>query len=302
MSQVIKALSRRLLRQLFVLPPLALGACQPAVLDPAGPVGIAERTILIDCLAIMLAIVLPTIAAILAFAWWFRASNTRAVRKPDWAYSGRIELVVWGIPTLTIMLLGGVTWIGSHQLDPAAPLASDAPTLDVQVVSLDWKWLFIYPDQRVASVNRLVIPAGAPVRFTITSASVMNTFFVPRLGSMIYAMNGMATRLNLQADQPGIFAGLSGHYSGDGFSDMHFDAVAMPREGFDAWVAETRGGGGSLDAASYAELSKQGVARPSTYATAEPGLFQKIVSQAVPPGPGPLAAESGMAVSPKSEN
>ncbi len=154
----------------------------------------------------------------------------------------------------------------------------------------------------MASVNRLVIPAGAPVHFSITSASVMNTFFVPRLGSMIYAMNGMATQLNLQADQPGVFPGLSGHFSGDGFSDMHFDAVAMPRDQFDAWVEQTRGGGGALDAGAYAKLARQGVTEPFAYAQAEPGLFEKIVSQAVPPGPGPQAAESGKAASSMSEN
>jgi cytochrome o ubiquinol oxidase subunit II len=142
--------------------PIVLTACQPAVLDPQGVIGQAEKMILIDSLAIMLAIVIPTIAATLAFAWWFRASNMRARYLPDWAFSGRIELIVWGIPLLVIMLLGGVAWIGSHDLDPAKPLTSNTPPLEVQVVSLDWKWLFIYPGQRVASVNRLVVPAGCP--------------------------------------------------------------------------------------------------------------------------------------------
>ena len=222
--------------------PLLLTACQPAVLDPQGPVGIAEKTILIDSLAIMLAIVVPTIVATFAFAWWFRASNTRARYLPNWAYSGRIELIVWGIPLLVIMLLGGVAWIGSHDLDPAKPCPAGAdghghdPTtaaapLEVQVVSLDWKWLFIYPGQGVASVNQLVVPAGVPIHFSLTSASVMNAFFIPQLGSMIYTMNGMTTQLNLQADAPGTFRGLSSHYSGDGFSGMHFDVQAVPADG-----------------------------------------------------------------------
>src|SRR5882672_4319312 len=141
-----------------VMAPLVLTACQPAVLDPKGVIGVAERTILIDSLAIMLAIVVPTIAATLAFAWWFRASNTRATYLPDFEYSGRIELVVWAIPLLTIILLGGVAWIGSHDLDPAKPLGPPDKALEVEVVSLDWKWLFIYPEQHVASVNKLVIP------------------------------------------------------------------------------------------------------------------------------------------------
>ncbi|HEX3994797.1 MAG TPA: ubiquinol oxidase subunit II, partial [Acetobacteraceae bacterium] len=198
--------------------PIMLTACDPAVLDPRGAIGIADKTILIDSLAIMLAIVVPTILAILAFAWWFRASNTRATYRPDWEYSGRIELVVWGIPLLVVMLLGGVGWIGSHDLDPAEPLASSAPPLEVQAVSLDWKWLFIYPKQGVASVNQLVVPAGVPIHFSLTSASVMTAFFVPQLGSMIYTMNGMMTQLNLVADAPGTFPGLASHFSGDGFS------------------------------------------------------------------------------------
>ena len=137
-----------------------LAACQPAVLDPQGPVGIAEKTILIDSLAIMLAIVVPTIVGAFAIAWWFRKSNTRARYLPDWAYSGQIELIVWGIPLLVITLLGGVSWIGSHELDPAQPIASTTPAIQVQGVSLDWKWLFIYPEQHIATVNQLVVPAG----------------------------------------------------------------------------------------------------------------------------------------------
>src|ERR1700737_85402 len=223
-----------------VVAPIVMTACQPAVLDPQGPIGIAEKTILIDSLAIMLAIVVPTIVATLAFAWWFRASNTRATYLPDFEYSGRIELIVWSIPLLTIILLGGVAWIGSHDLDPAKPLASDTPPLEIQGVSLDWKWLFIYPNQRVASVNQLVVPVGVPLRFSLTSGSVMNAFFIPQLGSMIYTMNGMRTQLNLRADAPGTFHGLSSNYSGDGFSDMHFDVEAVQAERFAAWIDATR--------------------------------------------------------------
>ncbi len=175
--------------------PLALTACRPAILVPHGSVGQAEKMILIDSMAIMLAIVIPTIVATFLFAWWYRASNKKARYLPDWAYSGRIELVVWGIPALVVMLLGGVAWIGSHDLDPAKPLPSNSPPLEVQVVSLDWKWLFIYPQQRIASVNELVIPDRTPVHFYLTSASVMNQFFVPQLGSMIATMNGMRTQL-----------------------------------------------------------------------------------------------------------
>src|SRR3954465_3258385 len=139
------------------------------ILDPQGPIGAAEKTILIDSVAIMLAIVLPTIVAIFAFAYWFRASNTRARYLPNWEYSGRIELVVWSVPALTIILLGGVAWIGSHQLDPARPVAGTGSPVQIQVVSLDWKWLFIYPDQKIATINALTVPAGAPLQFELTS-------------------------------------------------------------------------------------------------------------------------------------
>jgi cytochrome o ubiquinol oxidase subunit II len=266
-----------------------LTACQPAILDPQGPIGAAEKTILIDSLAIMLAIVIPTIAATLGCAWWFRASNSRARHLPDWAYSGQLELIVWAIPLLTIMLLGGVAWVGSHDLDPARPLPSERAPLDVQVVSLDWKWLFIYPGQHVASVNRLVIPAGVPVHFDLTSASVMNAFFVPQLGSMIYTMNGMRTQLNLHADTPGTFPGLSSHFSGDGFSDMHFDVEALAADRFAGWVDATRGGGPTLNGQSYTELAKQSAnVAPFTYRDVDPDLFNKVLTQALPPGPGPV--------------
>jgi cytochrome o ubiquinol oxidase subunit 2 len=287
----------------ILLAPIVLTACQPAVLDPQGVVGIAEKTILIDSLAIMLAIVVPTIAATLAFAWWFRASNTRAIYLPDWEYSGRIELIVWSIPLLTIILLGGVAWIGAHDLDPAKPLASDKPPLEIQGVSLDWKWLFIYPNQRVASVNQLVVPAGVPLHFSLTSASVMNAFFIPQLGSMIYTMNGMTTQLNLQADAPGTFRGLSSHFSGDGFSDMHFEVQAKSPEEFAAWVEGTRNTGPSLDAASYAALARQSMnTSPFTFRAADPALFQQIVTQHLPPGPGPRTGRPHPSVSPRTED
>ena len=281
------------LRVAAVLAACGLGGCQPGVLDPQGPVGQAERMILLDSLLIMLAIVGPTILATAGIAWWFRAGNRRARYLPDWAYSGQIELVTWGIPILTITLLGGVAWIGSHQLDPAEPIPSQTPPLEVQVVALDWKWLFIYPGQQVASVNELAIPAGRPVHFTLTSASVMNAFFIPRLGSMIYAMNGMASQLNLQADQPGTFAGLSTHYRGDGFADMHFQGRALDAAGFDAWVAAARRERPVLDDAQYGRLVRQSTNHPAvTFSGVDPQLFQKVVSQTLPPGPGPEPAIS----------
>ena len=236
----------------------------------------------------MLCVVLPTIAAIGAFAWWFREGNEKAQRRPDWTFSGQLEVLVWSVPLLVITFLGGLAWVGSHDLDPAKPLASKGETLEVQVVSLDWKWLFIYPAQNVASVNALVIPAGAPVHFTLTSASVMNAFFIPSLGSMIYTMNGMTTNLNLQADAPGVFLGLSSHFSGDGFPGMHFETRAVSQAEFDTWVDGAKGAGAELDAAAYAALAKQSMdVAPFTYRAVGPELFADIVSQAAPPGPGP---------------
>src|SRR3979490_758776 len=226
------------------------------ILDPQGPIGTAEKAILIDSVAIMLAIVLPTIVAIFAFAFWFRESNTKANYLPHWAYSGRIELVVWSIPTLTVILLGGVAWIGAHQLDPAKPVEGSSKPLTIQAGSLDWKWLFIYPDQKGATINTLTVPARVPLQFQLTSASVMNAFFIPQLGSLIYTMYGMTTRLNLQADTPGTLQGLSGHFSGDGFSDMHFDVHVVPTEQFSKWAQDASRADKSLDERNYGEIAK----------------------------------------------
>jgi cytochrome o ubiquinol oxidase subunit II len=254
------------------------------ILDPQGPIGAAEKTILIDSVGIMLAIVLPTIIAIFAFAFWFRASNTRAFHWPDWEYSGRIELVVWSVPALTVILLGGVAWIGAHRLDPTTPVEGADKPLTIQVVSLDWKWLFIFPDQKIATVNTLTVPAGAPLQFELTSASVMNVFFIPQFGSMIYTMNGMATRLNLRADKPGTFQGLSAHFSGDGFSDMHFDVHVVPSEQFSKWAQDAFRAENALDERSYDQIAKPSINNaPAIYRLADPDLFNAIVTQKVPP-------------------
>ncbi|WP_246701258.1 cytochrome ubiquinol oxidase subunit II [Rhodopseudomonas sp. BR0C11] len=264
------------------------------ILDPQGPVAYGNSTILIDSVVIMLAIVVPTIVAILAFAFWFRASNPRARHRPEFSYSGRIELVVWSIPTLTIILLGGVTWIGSHQLDPAAPVEGTGSPVRIQVVSMDWKWLFIYPDQRIATVNTLTVPVGASLQFELTSASVMNAFFIPQLGSMIYTMNGMVTRLNLRADAEGDLRGLSSHFSGDGFPDMTFPVHVVSTLAFPDWVAETAESGRELNADSYKDLMKQAPESGTpTYRLADPLLFHAISTQQIPPQPGPRPTEQG---------
>src|SRR5271167_3117081 len=286
-----------------LLVPLALEGCHTAVLSPAGPIGAADRRILLDALAIMLAIVIPTILATLAFAWWFRASNTRARHQPTWSYSGRLELIVWAIPALVVFFLGGIAWIGSHLLDPARPLSTGAKPLEIQVVSLDWKWLFIYPEQGVASVNDLVAPAGVPLHFEITSASVFNVFFVPQLGSEIYSMYGMTTQLNLQADRPGTYHGLSAHFSGDGFSDMAFDLHAVTAEQFSAWATAAGASGPVLDEAAYRNLLTQSKnVRPYTYRAVQRDLYGDIVLQRLPPGEGAPTGQINPSVSQRQEN
>jgi cytochrome o ubiquinol oxidase subunit 2 len=295
-----------ILRSLTLLTALTLlGGCGETVLAPIGPIGAAERTILLDSVAIMLAIVVPTIAATLAFGWWFRAGNRRARYLPTWQYSGELELLVWSVPALVVLFLGGIAWIGSHELDPAVPLTATNPaakTLEIEVVSLDWKWLFIYPELQVASINRMVVPTGVPLHLRVTSATVMNVFFVPRLGSEIYSMSGMATQLNLQADQPGTYPGLSANFSGDGFSDMSFALDAMDASQFDSWIAATKKAGDALDDAAYRGLLRQRTnIQPYTYRSVDAGLFNRIVSLQLPPGEGPRTGHPNPSVKPTGE-
>jgi cytochrome o ubiquinol oxidase subunit II len=264
-----------------------VASCQRAgVLDPQGPIASSERLLLINSTAIMLVVVVPVIVATLAFAWWYRSSNIHATRSLDESYEGRVEFVTWSIPVLTVILLSGVIWISSHQLDPRAPIPGKSDPLRVDVVALDWKWLFIYPDHGVAAVNQLVIPAGTPVEFRLTSATVMNSFFVPQLGSQIYTMGGMTTHLSLLADKPGEYPGFSAMFSGDGFSDMRFVAKSVPAADFNAWLEQVRGTGSALDDAGYAELAKPSKAvPPTTYRSVESNLFERIIDQTIA-GPG----------------
>jgi len=263
---------------------LTLGGCSEGVLHPEGPVASAERTILFNSLGIMLAIVVPTILATLGVAWWFRASNARAKYWPDWEFSGRVELMVWSVPAMTVLLLGGIGWVGAHDLDPRKPITSSVTPITIDVVSLDWKWLFIYPDQGVASVNRLTIPIGTPIQFHLTSAGVMNSFFIPQLGSQIYTMAGMESHLELLADKTGTYAGLSAQFSGDGFADMRFAVDAVPPDQFSAWIARTHGNGPTLDHKSYDDLAQPSRAvTPMNYGSVEPSLFQTILHPSVPP-------------------
>jgi len=247
------------------------------VLDPQGPIAAGNAQILINSVGIMLVIVIPTILATLAFGWWFRSSNKKAIYLPNWAHSGHLELIVWGIPLLVVLFLSGVIWIGSHELDPAQPIAQGGKPIEIQVVSLDWKWLFIYPDQEVASINELAVPANTPVHFSLTSGTVMNMFFVPQLGSMIATMNGMVTQLNLKADQIGDYYGQSSQFSGSGFSDMHFTVRALTMEDYSKWLAYVKQTGQKLDEASYLALARNKAASSvRSYGSITRDLFDKI--------------------------
>ena len=286
-------LSRPVSAGLMAALSVLVAGCNRGIFDPIGPVAAAEKQILINSTAIMLAIIIPTMIATVAFAWWFRRGNKKATYRPDWEYSGAVEMVVWGIPVLTIMLLGGIAWIGSHDLDPAKPLKSNVPPLKVDVVSLDWKWLFIYPDQGIATVNQLVIPAGTPVNYRLTSATVWNVFWVPQMGSMIYTMPRMTTRLNLQADRQGVFPGRSAHFSGDGFPGMEFNVQSVTSEQFAAWVERAKASGSVLDGTTYAQLSQPtSYVKPITYGAVAPGLFEAIVAGREPANPVPPPAHN----------
>ncbi|WP_213879100.1 ubiquinol oxidase subunit II [Pseudomonas sp. dw_358] len=259
---------------------LFLGGCNWTLLDPKGQVGIDERNLIYISTALMLLVVVPVIIMAFVFAWKYRASNKDADYQPEWAHSTKIEVVVWGIPLLIIIALGWLTWVSSHHLDPYRPLDSDVKPITIEVVSLDWKWLFIYPDQGIATVNKVVFPANTPVRFLITSDSVMNSFFIPALGGQIYAMAGMQTQLHLIANENGEFDGISANYSGAGFSGMKFKAVATSQADFNAWVSDVKGAPKQLDSAEYAALLKPSERNPvELYSSYQPNLFQIILDK-----------------------
>jgi cytochrome o ubiquinol oxidase subunit 2 len=258
---------------------MSLSGCSLDVLEPRGPVGESERQIFFNALAIMLFIAVPVILGTFAVAFFFRASNESAPYWPDWCYSGRLEFIIWSVPALAVMFLGAVAWVGSHALDPRKPLEGRPDTLEIDVVSLDWKWLFIYPEAQVASVNDLAMPVDRPVKFRLTSASVMNSFLIPRLGSQIYCMAGMETGLYLKASQPGDYAGISAQFSGDGFTKMRFTAHALDATAFDAWIAQAKRGEGRLDAESYRELLRPGVSGVRAYGGVDKGFFDAVLTQ-----------------------
>lgn len=270
----------RLLGLLPLLGTLLLSGCNMTLLDPKGQVGLDERNLIITATLLMLLVVVPVIVMTFLFAWKYRASNTDAVYAPKWSHSTKIEIAVWAVPVLIIIALGYVTYISTHALDPYKPLESDVKPITVEVVSMDWKWLFIYPEQGIATVNKLVFPANTPINFKITSDTVMNSFFIPGLGGQIYAMAGMETKLHLIANQNAEFDGISANYSGAGFTGMKFKAIATSQADFDAWVSDVKKAPKQLEKAEYEALSKPSQNNPvELYSSFTPNLFQIIVDK-----------------------
>jgi len=257
-----------------------LSGCKASLLEPAGRIAADEKSLIITATLLMLIVVIPVIVMTLYFAWHYRASNTSATYTPNWSYSHRIEAVVWAVPVAIILVLGVLTWKTTHELDPYKPLESSVKPITIDVVALDWKWLFIYPDQHIASVNEIHFPVGTPVNFRITSDTVMNVFFIPQLGSQIYAMAGMQTKVHLIAERPGVFDGLSTNFSGAGFPDMTFTATAGSQADFDAWVAKVKASGNRLGLDNYGELAKPSSKDPVKYfANVEPVLFTAVLDK-----------------------
>ena len=265
----------------IVLLALLAGGCdRMVVLNPKGPIADAERGLLIDAFTVMMVVVVPVIVMAFLFAWRYRASNREARYEPNWAYSAKIDAVVWLVPALIVIAVAVLVWRSTHKLDPYREIASDVAPLDIQVVGQDWKWLFIYPEQGVASVNQMAIPAGRPVSLRITSDTVMNSFYVPALAGQIYAMAGMQTRLQLLANGPGKFVGRNSQYSGGGFSDQFFEVVATNQAGFDSWVARARQAPDKLDPATYAKLAEKSRLNLIVYYSAvERRLFDSIIDK-----------------------
>jgi cytochrome o ubiquinol oxidase subunit II len=264
----------------FLIGILGLSGCEMDVLHPEGPVGARETYLLVETSAAMLIVVIPVFVMTFLFAWRYRAGASNSVYEPTWSASKRIEIAIWGIPLLIIIFLGIVDWRSTHKLDPFQPLPGNPPSLTVDVVALDWKWLFIYPGQHIATVNQLVIPTGTQIAFKITSASVMNVFFIPQLGTQIYAMSGMQTQVHLLAKNAGTYRGLSANFSGPGFPDMRFATQAVSNAAFQAWVSHIQSMKSNLTISAYQQLAKPNMDSPVAYFGAvDADLFQKILTQ-----------------------
>ena len=270
------------------------GCSKAVVLNPAGDVAAQQGDLVVTATLLMLVVIVPVIFLTLLFAWKYRQTNTQAEYDPEWHHSTALELVIWSVPLIIIIALGAITWISTHKLDPYRPLDRVSETkaldpnvkpLEVQVVALDWKWLFVLPEQGIATVNELAAPVDRPIHFTLTSSHTMNAFYVPDLAGMIYAMPGMQTELNAVINKEGEFRGLSSHYSGAGFSGMTFKFHGLSQTGFDQWVAQAKDAGQSLTRDSYLQLSKPSERHPVTrFSSVETGLFDRVVNLCVEDG------------------
>jgi cytochrome o ubiquinol oxidase subunit 2 len=272
--------------------------CNTVLLHPAGAVARQQGHLIVVATLLMLIVIIPVMALTVWFAWRYRKSNTRATYAPDWDHSTQLELVIWAVPLLIIIALGAVTWITTHTLDPYRPLKQETVAartaavkpLTVEVVALDWKWLFIYPEQGIAVVNDLAAPVDAPIDFKITAASVMNSFFIPALAGQIYAMPGMETELHAVINRTGDFEGFSANYSGAGFSDMKFKFHGLSNHDFERWVQSAKASGQALDHNSYVQLERPSEHDPvRRYASVAPDLYDAIVARTV--GSGSVALE-----------
>lgn len=253
------------------------------VLASSGFVGAQESALIVQATLLMLIVIVPVLVLLFFFAWKYRASGTGRY-EPHWEHSVLDELVWWAVPIEIVLVLGAVTWISTHKLDPHKPLASNVPALEVQVIALPWKWLFIYPSLGVASVNELMLPIGTPLHFHITADAPMNSFWIPALGGQIYAMSGMDNPLWLSADKPGTYQGLSANYSGAGFADMRFSVEAVSPAQFEVWARGAALGTTTLTARSYETLALPGTTTPMLFSHADPGLFDAILSKYAQPG------------------
>jgi cytochrome o ubiquinol oxidase subunit 2 len=281
----------RLLRGPIFLAAFVLSGCNTVLLHPSGAVAAQQGHLIVQSTVLMLIIVIPVIALTVIFAWRYRQSNSQATYTPDWDHSTQLELVIWAAPLLIIIALGALTWISSHTLDPYRPLrrldaARPVPTgvkpLTIEVVALDWKWLFIYPDQGIAVVNEVAAPVDVPINFKITASSVMNSFFVPALAGQIYAMPGMQTQLNAVINQPGEYEGFSANYSGAGFSGMHFKFRGVSQGEFEQWVQSAKGAGQQLSKDGYQQLARPSEREPiRRYSAVDASLYDAILNQCV---------------------
>jgi len=261
---------------------LVLSGCSELVLlNPKGPIGETERFVIVVAFVLMLIVVIPVMIMAFLFPWKYRAGNVGAEYAPKWSFSAKIEAVIWIIPAIIVTLLGILIWNTTYAVDPYKPLESDKKPIEIEAVSLDWKWLFIYPEHDIAVVNELVFPTDVPLNFKITSDTVMTSFFIPQLGSQIYAMGGMETKLHLMAEEAGVYSGQNQQFSGEGYSYMHFKATATTPEKFSDWVAEVRGRDNSLDWQRYQKLQEPSLSyHPVThFSSVAPDLFVSIIRQ-----------------------